>query len=90
MSLTVLLGVDSHRAVPTAIIAGGWTSAFNGLIHLLVLRDVPTDLWLTVLPGVFCGASIAPHVHAALGPVNMLRVFGVFLALSALLMLTHS
>jgi len=89
LSLVVLLGVDSHRAVPTAIIAGGWTSAFNGLIHLLVLRDVPTDLWLAVLPGVFCGASVAPHVHTALGPINMLRTFGVFLALSALHMLSH-
>jgi uncharacterized membrane protein YfcA len=89
LSLVVLLGVDSQRAVPTAIIAGGWTSAFNGLIHLLVLRDVPTDLWLAVLPGVFCGASVAPHVHTALGPINMLRTFGVFLALSALHMLSH-
>ena len=87
VSLTVVLGVDSHQAVPSSIIAGGWTSAYNGLIHLLWLRDVPIHLWLMVLPGVFCGAYVAPHVHTAMGTDRMLVIFGVFLTLSALHML---
>ena len=90
VSLTVILGVDSHQAVPSSIIAGGWTSAFNGLIHLLWLHDVPINLWLMVLPGVFCGAYVAPHVHTALGTDRMLVVFGAFLSASALHMLYSS
>ena len=87
VSLTVVLGVDSHQAVPSSIIAGGWTSAYNGLIHLLWLHDVPIHLWLMVLPGVFCGAYVAPHVHTAMGTDRMLVIFGMFLTLSALHML---
>ena len=62
VSLTVVLGVDSHQAVPSSIIAGGWTSAYNGLIHLLWLRDVPIHLWLIFCPVCsvrVCGAARA-------------------------------
>ena len=40
------------------------------------------------LPGVFLGAKIAPKVHEAIGIVNVLAAFVIFLLLVAVLMVS--
>ena len=76
------------QAVVSAIVAGGWTSLCPFLIHLLILKDVPLNLWICVLPGVWMGAKIAPRVHVAIGIVNVLALFTIFLLLVAMLMVS--
>jgi len=90
LSLTLVLGVETRRAIVTGIVAGGWTSLVPFLLHLMALGDVPVARWLMVLPGVFLGARLAPHVHARLGLERVLWAFGAFLLATAGLMYATS
>jgi uncharacterized membrane protein YfcA len=53
-----LLGYAPKRAIVTGIITGGWVSLVPFLLHLLWLNDVPLQLWVMVLPGVYFGAQV--------------------------------
>ena len=79
--------LNAKSAVVTGIICGGWTSLVPFLIHLIILRDVPIELWVMGLPGVFIGAKIAPTIHEKLGIVHVLSVFVIFLLITASLMI---
>ena len=85
---TFVWKLPPKEAMVTAIISGGWTSLCPFLIHLLLLKDVPLNLWIMCLPGVYVGAQIAPRVHEAIGIVNVLALFVIFLLLVAMLMVS--
>lgn len=85
---TFVWKLPPKNAMVTSIIAGGWTSLCPFLIHLLILKDVPLNLWICVLPGVYIGAMIAPRVHEVIGIVNVLTLFVIFLLLVAVLMVS--
>lgn len=55
-----LVGYAPKRAIVTGIIAGGWVSVVPFLLHLLWLNDVPLQLWIMVIPGVYYGAKVRP------------------------------
>ena len=85
---TFVWKLPPKQAMVTAIVAGGWTSLCPFLIHLLILKDVPLNLWICVLPGVYAGAKIAPRVHDAIGILNILALFVIFLLLVAVIMVS--
>jgi uncharacterized protein len=51
-------GFSTHSSVVTGIITGGWVCVLPFLIHVFYLQDVPYDLWLMVIPGVYIGAMV--------------------------------
>jgi uncharacterized membrane protein YfcA len=77
------LGFTHKQAIVTGIITGGWVCLVPLIIHLFILADVPFALWLTVLPGVFVGARVAPAFFEMVGIHRVLWAFGFFLVLSA-------
>ena len=85
---TFVWKLPPKEAVVTAIVSGGWTSLCPFLIHLLILKDVPLNLWICGLPGVYLGAQIAPRVHEAIGIQNVLAAFVIFLLVVAMLMVS--
>ena len=85
---TFVWKLPPKQAMVTAIISGGWTSLCPFLMHLLILKDVPLNLWICVLPGVYAGAKIAPRVHETIGINNVLALFVIFLLLVAMLMVS--
>lgn len=54
--LLSLLGYSEEQARVTGIITGGWVCILPFVLNALVFDDVPSHLWLMVLPGVFFGA----------------------------------
>lgn len=76
------MGYTQKQAIVTGIITGGWVSVLPAAIHFL-RNDVPLNLWIMVLPGVYIGAHYAPAVYEKIGLQNVLLAFGVFLILSA-------
>uniref|UniRef100_A0A7S0B1Z2 Membrane transporter protein n=1 Tax=Minutocellus polymorphus TaxID=265543 RepID=A0A7S0B1Z2_9STRA len=85
---TFVFRLTPKEAVVTAIVCGGFTSFCPFLIHLFILKDVPLDLWVMGLPGVYLGAKIAPKIHEAIGIGNILAAFVIFLLLVAVLMVS--
>jgi uncharacterized membrane protein YfcA len=77
------LGFTHKQAIVTGIITGGWVCLVPLIIHLFILNDVPFALWLTVLPGVFVGARVAPTFFELVGINRVLWAFGFFLVASA-------
>ena len=55
-------GIDTHAALVTGIVVGGWASWVPLAIHLLFSRDVPILHWIMVMPGVFLGAQVGLYV----------------------------
>lgn len=53
-----LFGYSEHQARVTGIITGGWVCIAPFLMNIFVFNDVPSQLWLMVLPGVFFGAKV--------------------------------
>jgi len=74
-----LVGYNAKAAIVTGIITGGWVSIVPFLLHWLWLNDVPFQLWIMVLPGVFYGAKFAPLVHDHVGLPKVLSLFALFL-----------
>ena len=61
-----LVGYTPKRAIVTGIITGGWVSVVPFLLHLCYLQDVPLQLWVMVLPGVYFGAQVSTIVSMVL------------------------
>jgi hypothetical protein len=53
-----LVGYAPKKAIVTGIITGGWVSLVPFAMHLFWLNDVPLQLWVMVLPGVYLGAWV--------------------------------
>lgn len=83
---TFVWRLPAKTSVVTGILVGGWTSAVPFAIHLFVIGDVPLNLWVMGLPGVYIGAQIAPIVHEWLGIATVLTAFVIFLLGTAVLM----
>ena len=85
--LVVLAGVDTQSALVTGIVTGGWTTMVA--LAIQVHRgNLVLPLWLMGLPGTYGGASVAPMVNKALGPQRVQLFFGVFLCISAAVLLS--
>jgi uncharacterized membrane protein YfcA len=80
-----MLGYSRKQSIVTGIITGGWVCFVPFLIHLLYLHDIPFDLWIMVLPGVYFGAQIAPKVYDHIGLNAVFFLFGWFLILSSIM-----
>jgi uncharacterized membrane protein YfcA len=55
-------GYSTHSSVVTGIITGGWVCVLPFVIHIIYLQDVPYDLWLMVIPGVYLGAMVCDQL----------------------------
>ena len=53
-----LVGYPAKSAIVTGIITGGWVSLVPFLIHLW-RQNVPMQLWVMVLPGVYVGSQVS-------------------------------
>jgi uncharacterized membrane protein YfcA len=82
-----LSGVSSQRAMVTGVVTGGWACLPTLLVHLLYYHDIPLQLWVMVLPGVYIGAKYAPRVHELVGITKILMAFAIFLLCNAVLFL---
>jgi uncharacterized membrane protein YfcA len=54
-----IVGYAPKRAIVTGIVTGGWVCVVPFLLHLLWLEDVPLQLWIMVLPGVYVGSQVS-------------------------------
>ncbi len=77
--LTSFFKIDSHEATVTSILTMGFAAMVPFAVHLLVLRDVPINLWLMVLPGILLGARLGPWLNQALGRRRILVGFSILL-----------
>jgi uncharacterized protein len=50
--------IDTHAALVTGIVVGGWACWVPFAVHLFIMDDVPWQRWVMVLPGVFFGAQV--------------------------------
>lgn len=57
--LLAMMGYRDQQALVTGIVTGGWVCVLPFLIHIFILKDVPWELWIMVLPGVFYGAKVS-------------------------------
>jgi uncharacterized membrane protein YfcA len=73
------LGFKPQAAVVTGIVVGGWACWVPFAYHALVKADLPYELWVSVLPGVFLGAYAAPVVSESLGSRLVMQTFGAVL-----------
>ena len=51
--------IDTHAALVTGIVVGGWASWIPLAIHMCIIDDVPFTRWVMVLPGVYLGAWVS-------------------------------
>eukprot|EP01040_Poterioochromonas_malhamensis_P011163 gene11162-12162_t len=87
--LLAMMGYRDQQALVTGIVTGGWVCVLPFLIHIFILKDVPWELWIMVLPGVFYGAKYAPYLIDRIGVQNVMVMFSLFLFASALLYWFH-
>lgn len=52
------IGVKNDSAIVTGIVVGGWVSLVPAIIHLVYFQDIPFQMWIMVLPGVYIGAQV--------------------------------
>lgn len=52
-------GYSTHSSIVTGIITGGWVCLLPFVIHIFYQQDVPYELWLMVIPGVYLGAAVS-------------------------------
>jgi len=81
--LSLFLGVETKRAMPTAIVIGGWTAILPGVFHLIFNeQDIPYIRLLMMVPGLWFGTLLAPWFSRCGGPTCDL-VLMFFLLLGA-------
>lgn len=83
ISLASLGTFSIEACTVTGIIINGWACWVPFIYHATVLRDVPWGLWITILPGIYLGAAIAPMVSQTLGPELVMRLFAFVLIATA-------
>jgi hypothetical protein len=69
LSLTLLLGTEARRAVPTAVVCGGLASLAPLLVHSHALTSARLAhvRLLIALPGLWLGGAAAPWLHWLIG-----------------------
>jgi uncharacterized membrane protein YfcA len=50
--------IDTHAALVTGIVVGGWACWVPFAVHLFIMDDVPVKHCLMALPGIFLGAQV--------------------------------
>jgi uncharacterized protein len=68
-------GYSTQSSVVTGIITGGWVCVLPFLIHILYLQDVPYEMWLMVIPGVYLGAMVCHLLSSPLLSSLLLNLF---------------
>lgn len=53
-------GYSTQSSIVTGIITGGWVCLLPFIIHIFYQQDIPYELWLMVIPGVYLGATVSP------------------------------
>jgi len=77
--LSLFLGVETKRALPTAIVISGWVSALPASRCLLFADAMPYITLLMMIPGLWAGSTLAPWFSKCGGP--MCDLFLYFLVL---------
>jgi hypothetical protein len=80
-TLSLFLGVETKRAIPTALAIGGWTTLLPIMVNWVVFDGHTYVRLLLAVPGIWLGALLAPWFSKAGGP--MCDLFFLFLALAA-------
>jgi len=78
-AISVFLGVETRRALPTAIVLGGWASLAPLLAYRTADGGLPGVRLLLVLPGLWLGSLVAPWLSKGFGGRGDLFVFSVLL-----------
>jgi uncharacterized membrane protein YfcA len=77
--LSLFLGVETKRALPTSIVIAGWTAAAPALMNAIELEAFPMVRLLMVCPGLWFGAVLAPWFSKCGGPMGDLVVYSILL-----------
>jgi uncharacterized membrane protein YfcA len=67
LCLTVFVGYDPLRCIPTSVICGGWSAAFSVILNAYFLNQLPLMRVLLTVPGTFVGAMTAPPMARWIG-----------------------
>jgi len=78
-TLCLFLGVETKRAMPTAIAVGAWTLVLPATLELAVFEAFPYIRLLMCIPGLWLGSLLAPWFSKCGGPMSDLSLY--FLAL---------
>ena len=73
--LSIFLGVEHKRAMPTAIVCGAWVSLAPALANWVVLEAAPYIRLMMMVPGMWFGALLAPWFSYCGGPMCDLVLF---------------
>lgn len=79
--LSLFLGVETKRALPTAIVISGWVAALPAYRCVFFAETMPYVTLLMMFPGLWFGALLAPWFSKCGGP--MCDLFLYFLVLCA-------
>ena len=73
--LSLFLGVETKRAMPTSIVVGAWTALAPALSNWVVLEAFPYIRLLMMIPGMWFGSILAPWFSRCGGPICDLVLF---------------
>jgi len=80
--LSVFLGVETKRALPTAIVLSGWVAALPAYRCIFYAETMPYVTLLMMFPGLWFGSVLAPWFSKCGGP--MCDLFLYFLLLCSI------
>eukprot|EP00613_Pedinella_sp_CCMP2098_P015678 CAMPEP_0171769014 /NCGR_PEP_ID=MMETSP0991-20121206/52720_1 /TAXON_ID=483369 /ORGANISM="non described non described, Strain CCMP2098" /LENGTH=346 /DNA_ID=CAMNT_0012374029 /DNA_START=71 /DNA_END=1109 /DNA_ORIENTATION=- len=76
LSLSLFLGMETKRAIPTAIVIAGWSNLAPLVAYWFYIQSEPFVRLLLVLPGLWLGGCLAPWLNKAGGPTCNLACTG--------------
>jgi uncharacterized membrane protein YfcA len=77
--LSVFLGVETKRALPTAIVISGWVAILPAARCIFFADAMPFVTLLMVFPGLWAGAFLAPWFSKCGGPMCDLFLYSLVL-----------
>jgi len=80
--LSIFLGVEHKRAMPTAIVCGAWTAILPAFSNWVALGGGTYVRLMMMTPGMWFGALLAPWFSKCGGPMCDLTLFFFALAVS--------
>jgi hypothetical protein len=80
--LSIFLGAENKRAMPTAILIGAWVNLAPALANWFVLEASPYIRLMMMVPGMWFGTLFAPWFSKCGGPMCDLTLFFFALAIS--------
>jgi len=73
--LSFFLGVETKRALPTAIVISGWVAILPAARCILFADTMPYVTLLMMFPGLWAGSFLAPWFSKCGGPMCDLFIF---------------